>query len=125
MQRFLANTMIALSLAALPVSSMADDLPPTKSFLVNKAMLCDTEEGIQSVLTKIALTNKMPEGDDLPVGCGHFVPEQPIPFIVTPKYWYETSKADTLIGHFLHPPSRWEQYGYLAFTIKTPDDPQT
>ena len=108
---------IALLFAA--TTSMAQEVPPAKTMLVRGGILCDTQAKLEQLLTEISLNNgQFPE--DLPETCGQFMPEQPVPMIITPKAWYETPMAKVLVAHFLYVPNGWQQWGYVAF-IPNPD----
>ena len=126
--KILLAWLIALSFAATISAADERPVPPAKPMLVNKGMLCDTQEQLQVLLTEISLAaGKMPK--ELPEGCGMFSPEQPIPMLLQPVEWYVTPMADVLITRFVHPPSHWVQWGWAGYVlnpdyIKPNDDEQ-
>ena len=112
------SSLIALSSAA---TADAQELivPPAKNMLVRGAILCDSQQDLEVLLTGISL-NKGRFPEEIPESCGRFMPEQPMPMVVTPTHWYETPVATTLIARFDHEPSGWTQFGWVAY-ILNPD----
>ena len=113
------NLMVAIALSLVATTSQAQEVPEARNILINGAMLCDTEEDLQTLLSEISLNNgKFPE--ELPATCGQFVPRTPMPMVVTPLYWYETPMVNTLVARFLFEPNGWTQHGYVAY-VPNPD----
>ena len=111
--------LLAIALSLVATISFAQTVPPAKPMMVRGGILCDTRVELEQLLTEISLNNgQFP--DELPETCGQFRPEQPVLMIITPKAWYETPMAKTLIAHFLYVPNGWQQWGYVAF-IPNPD----
>lgn len=107
----IVSILLAILMLASPVSAQE-----TKSILVKSAMFCNTEQELQTLLSQMSLNNgKHPE--NIPVGCGQFVPEQPVPMMATPLYWYETPMAKVFIASFVYLPNGWKQWGYINFVI--------
>ena len=104
-------------LLAIGFLSMAATASAQETKYITGALLCDTQEQVEVVLTGIALNDgKMP--DMIPEGCGQFRPTRPVPMTVTPLVVYETPYADALIGKFVYEPEQWTQYGVLSFNLK-------
>lgn len=97
-------------LLLLPTLALAEARP----MWVSGGILCDTQADLESYITLIHLN-----GGDFPPDyegtCGQFAPEQPIPMLVSPLGWYQTPSTRVMVAHFFHPPSGWNQFGYLAF----------
>lgn len=95
-------------------SAYAQDVPKPRMMFIQGGVLCDTEEELQTLLTGISLARgQWPE--NVPAGCGRFVPRTPVPMMVTPMYWYQTPLANTLVAHFHYQPNGWEQWGWIAY----------
>lgn len=91
-------------------------VPEPRMMFIRGGVLCDTKDELERLLTGMSLSGgKFPE--EVPAGCGRFVPREPIPMMVTPIEWYQTPLADTLIAHFLFAPNMWEQYGWVAYEV--------
>lgn len=86
----------------------------TRPMWVSKGIMCDTQEDLQTYLTLVHLN-----GGQFPAEhnttCGMFQAEGAIPMLVTPVGEYETPSVRVVMAHFFHPPSGWEQYGYISF----------
>jgi len=94
----------------------AQEVPPPNMMDVRSGILCNTELELQTLLTGISLNGgKFPE--NTPEGCGRFVPRSPVPMMVTPKYWYETPHARTLVAHFYFAPNHWQQWGWVGYEL--------
>lgn len=109
-----------LTLAALLLASTseAQEVPPPQMMFISGGMLCNTMDELHVMLTEIALhDNAMPPVDKIPEGCGRFSPRSPIPMMVTPLAWYETTLATALIAEFVYPGNGWTQYGWVAFEM--------
>lgn len=106
---------LILSFAILAgTMAKAQEVPEPRMMMISGGVLCDTEAQLQTLMTRVSLNNgQWPE--DIPEGCGRFTPRQPIPMMVTPKYWYETPMADILFAHFFFMPTAWEQWGYIGY----------
>jgi len=107
-------TAVALSVATL-VPAKAEEVPEPYTLIVNKGVLCDTEQEVQVYLSMVAIQNGTPQ--KAPSGCGNL--RQPVPFMVTPLYWYETPVGKSLIAK-MRAPNGWTQYAYIAF-VANPD----
>lgn len=97
----------------------AQEVPEPRMMIVKGGIMCDTSEDLKTFLTKTSLNDgQFPE--DHGTTCGRFVPEMPVPMMVTPTEWYELPEVNILIAHFTFLGNRWEQYGYVAVT-QNPD----
>lgn len=106
---------ILLVLVAVGLSAPAN-AQETRTLAVKKALFCNTEMELQTLLTQISLNNgDIP--DDAPAGCGMFSPRSRVLMDVTPLYWYDTPFAKALISTFVFTPNGWTQYGYIAFKL--------
>ena len=102
---------LAVGLCSHPVTAQE-----TRTLGIKKAMFCDTELELQTLLSQIAL-NGGASPDDAPAGCGMFTPRSRIPMDVTPIGWYDTPFANALIAKFVYVPNGWTQYGWIAFKL--------
>lgn len=99
--------LLILTLLSTCAPAHASDIPPAQMVMLNRSMLCDTEAQLHQALdTDLA---------EIPAGCGMFSPEQPIPFLVTPLYWYDTPTYRILVARMVYPGNGWTQYGYIKF----------
>lgn len=109
-------TLIVLSFVLGANVTAAQEVPEPKNIMVGKAMFCDNENDLQTLLSVISLNNgEFPE--ELPATCGQFVPRTPVPMVVTPVYWYDTPIANSLVARFVFEPNGWTQYGCVAYII--------
>ena len=113
------NLILAMILSSVATISTAQEVPSPRPMLIGGAMLCDTKQDLEMLLTEISL-NRGQFPEELPETCGFFKPEQPVQMLVSPSYWYETPLANTLIAHLLYIPNGWKQWGYIAY-IANPD----
>ena len=81
---------------------------------IQRALFCDTEEGLQILLTGIYFND-----DEFPTepvdGCGMFLADTTVKMLVTPMYWYETPSVDTYIAKFYHEGTDWTQFGWITY----------
>lgn len=87
----------------------ADELPEPRTMLLNRGVICDTQEQVETVLTQMSL-QQQPNVE----GCGML--RTTMPAVVEPIGWYETPAARSLIASFTTPDG-WVQYGWIAFEM--------
>lgn len=85
--------------------------------MVSGAMMCDTEDELLTLLTEMHLAHGYASEEKMPASCGQFSPENPVPVMATPLYWYETPSVQSLVTHFVHPGTGWTQYGWSGFVV--------
>lgn len=105
---------IILSMVLLAMPVMAQEVPEPKIVHISNGILCDTEEEVQTFLTLLAIHGRI-VGEEVPSGCGMFKPPMPLPVMATPKYWYETPQANSLVTHFRFLVNGWEQWGWVSY----------
>lgn len=99
--------LLILTLLSTCAPAHANDIPPAQMVMLGRSMLCDTQEQLHQALDS--------ELADIPAGCGMFSPEQPLPFLVTPLYWYDTPNYRVLVAQLVYSQNGWTQYGYIHF----------
>lgn len=115
------KTLLSVLVLAIGVTLMgqmvkAQEMPEPRMMAIRGGVMCNTQTELETLLTAYHFAgNKQPAGEDIPKGCGRFMPRSPIPMLVTPMGWYTTPSVDTLIAKFHHAQSGWTQYGWIAY----------